>query len=151
MSLPYTIDIEAPIEIAFHCVNDIEKIKIWMPELVRTDYIGDYDKENPVGTKFTQKLKEGGRVVGYAGEILAYDKPRLLGIRIGNTMFQVEVYYRFEPITTGTRLCYECNLFYQNWLAQTIGKLFEWLNRRILTKQLNALKQLAEKESKSII
>lgn len=149
MSFTYSIVIEAPIAVTFDCVDGNEKIKRWMPELVSIDYIGDYDEENPVGTKFTQKLKEGRRIAEYAGEVLAYDKPRLLGIRIGNNMFQVEVYYRFAPIATGTRLLYECNILYKNWLSRSIGKLFEWLNRRILTKQMNALKLLAEKESRS--
>ncbi|MFY0545393.1 SRPBCC family protein [Brevibacillus sp. H7] len=76
-----------------------------------------------------------------------YDKPRLIGVRIGNKMFAVDVYYRFEPIQTGTRLQYECHLTYSNWFAKFMGRMFGWLTRRILTKQMTMLKALAERTS----
>jgi uncharacterized protein YndB with AHSA1/START domain len=142
----YTLEIHAPIERAFACVDDAELMKIWMEGLVDTEYPDGIDKDHPVGTKFKQKIKEGGRVVEYDGEVLAYEKPRLLGVRIGNRMFSVDVFYQFEAIAEGTRLKYECRLTYHNVVAKMMGIMFGWLSKRILVKQMTALKALAERE-----
>jgi hypothetical protein len=70
----------------------------------------------------------------------AYDKPRLQGVRIGYKIFAVDVTYTFEPIQSGTRLQYECQLTYSNWVARWMGYLFGWLTRKISVKQMTMLK-----------
>lgn len=144
MVTTYTLDLKVPVERAFACVDDQEMMKIWMSGLVGNEYPNGRNMDNPVGTKFKQKIKEGGRVVEYDGEVIAYEKPRLLGVRIGNKSFVVDVHYRFEEISGGTRLNYECTLALNGFFAKLMGRLFAGFTRRILVKQMTALKALAE-------
>ncbi|NIN68580.1 MAG: SRPBCC family protein, partial [Anaerolineae bacterium] len=52
------------------------------------------NREQPIGTKFTQRIREGGRITEYEGEVTAYEKPYHLGVRIGSPQFSVDVDYR---------------------------------------------------------
>ena len=144
MKATYTIEINAPIERAFDLVDDDEKIKLWMDGLEETTYTSDRDRENPVGTIFKQRIREGGRISEYEGEVTNYDKPNRLGVRIGNKHFVMRVDYRFTPTEAGTRLDYSAEMVQGNWIVRVVGKLFSWLTHRILKKQMKALKALAE-------
>ncbi|MDF2646679.1 MAG: hypothetical protein K0Q73_2484 [Paenibacillus sp.] len=144
MQLTFTQDIKAPIEKVFACADEEEKQKLWMEGLVGTEYIGKYDPNQPVGTKFKQKIKEGGRVQEYDGEVTAYEKPRLLGVKLFNKMFSVDVRYRFTEISGGTRMQYDCELTFHHWIARLMGSLFGWFTKRIFRKQMQAFKSLAE-------
>ncbi|WP_221563570.1 SRPBCC family protein [Alkalihalobacillus sp. TS-13] len=144
----YSIDIHAPKEIVFDCINDNEKQKIWMEGLQETYYAGLYDPENPVGTKFKQKIKEGGRVVEYDGEVIAYDRPDLIAVKIGNQSFAVNANYELNETLQGTRLDYRAEMGTANTFTKIMGFMFGWLTKRILHKQMTSLKKLAESEAK---
>jgi uncharacterized protein YndB with AHSA1/START domain len=142
--ITYRMDLKAPIEKAFDLVDDPEKLKLWMDGLVETRYLSEPDPHNPVGAKFKQKIKEGGRIVEYDGEVTAYQKPKHLAVRIGNKHFAVDVDYRFTPTADGTRLDYACSMHNPGLLARVMGFLFGWLTRRILRKHMTKFKELAE-------
>jgi hypothetical protein len=76
--------------------------------------------------------------------VTAYEPPHHLGVRIGNTQFGMQVDYRFSEFSGGTRLDYAAEMIEGNWFARLTGKLFGWLTRRILNKQMQQLKALAE-------
>jgi carbon monoxide dehydrogenase subunit G len=141
----YTLDINAPIEKAFDAVSDPNKLKIWMEGLEETIYASPLDSNaNPVGMKFKQHIREGGRVAEYDGEVTAYDKPHHLGVRVGNQQFTVLVDYRFASTGSGTRLNYSADLRFHTFIARVMGALFSWFTSRILDKQMKRLKMLAE-------
>jgi uncharacterized protein YndB with AHSA1/START domain len=144
MHLTYSMEMRAPVEKAFSLVEDPEKLKLWMDGLQDTTYLNGHDPHNPQGAKFKQKIKEGGRVAEYDGEVIAYQKPHLLGVRIGNKHFAVDVHYRFAAVTGGTRLDYSCDLHKTSLLTWVMGFLFGWLTKRILRKQMRKFKELAE-------
>jgi hypothetical protein len=144
VKLTYMIDIEAPIHKVFECINNDELIKQWMHGLQEVIYVSELNKDNPVGVKFKHKIKEGAKIQEYDGEIIAYEKPNLLGVRISHSMFAIDVYYRLSTIENGTRLHYECMTTFQNWFAKLMGFLFSWFTKKILYKQMNSLKALAE-------
>lgn len=147
MSLTYAIDIHAPVDKVFDLVADADKMKLWMSGLENVVYPEPLDPENPVGTKFTMQLREGGRLQDYAGEVTAHDRPHHLGVRLGNAAFTVLVDYRFTAIPQGTRLDYACDLTFHNWLLRLLAGLMAWFNRLLLKKQLRKLKEVAEKGS----
>jgi hypothetical protein len=144
--LEYTIEMNAPIEKAFDAVSNEDKQKIWMEGLEETIYPSPLEG-NPVGQKFKQRIREGGRVNEYDGEVTAYDKPNHLGVRVGNKQFAVQVDYRFTPIASGTRLDYSAEMMFQNWFTRIIGIVFSWFTRGILDKQMKRLKQVAEQSA----
>lgn len=139
-----TVQINAPIEEAFDCVNNPAKTMIWAEGVEQIIPLEPYDLANPVGSRFKQVIREGGRAAEYVGEIIAYDKPHHLGITLGNAAFTMEVHYRFSAAGSGTRLDYSAEMIRANLLGRVMGVLFGWLTGRILDKQMARLKQVAE-------
>src|SRR5262252_4650646 len=127
MATTCSVEMKAPIDKVFECVEDTDKMKQWMDGLEETIYTSERDPANPVGTKFKQKIREGGRVQEYDGEVLAYEKPKHLAVRIGNKMFAAVADYRFTPTHDGTRLNYTCELTCHHWIARFMKLLFGWL------------------------
>ena len=76
MATRHTLDINAPVEAAFDAVEDPEKIKLWAEGVEEIIYPYGLDEQNRVGTRFTQRIREGGRVEEYEGVVTAYDRPR---------------------------------------------------------------------------
>ena len=145
MATRYTLDLDVPIETAFDVVEDPEKIKLWAEGVEEIIYPDGRDEQNPVGTRFKQRIREGGRVEEYEGVVTAYDRPRHLGISLGNKQFTVAVEYRFTPISaSSTRLDFSDELTYHTPIARLMGTLFGWFANRILRKQMKKLKAVAE-------
>lgn len=144
MIFKFQIDIKAPIEAVFAWLDDDESLKSWIEELEETKYTSEVNHENPVGATFTQKIKEGRRVVTYEGEVTAYDKPRQLGVKLWDKDFSVDVDYRLTPLNGETRLEYTADLHFHTIFSRIMGVLFWWLSRRIIRKQITKLKDIAE-------
>ncbi len=147
MNVTYSQHIDAPIETVFDFVDDDEKLPLWLHGLEETRYPDGRDPANPVGTRFVQKIREGGRVQEYEGEVVAYEKPHHLAILIGNKSFCVRVDYRFREENGGTRLDYSCEPVRATWVVRFLFFAFHWLTMRILRKQMASLKELAEQAS----
>src|SRR5262249_48249502 len=144
MAITCSVEIKAPIDKAFECVEDTDKMKQWMDGLEETIYTSEGDPANPVGAKFKQRIREGGRVHEYDGEVRAYEKPKHLAVRIDNKHSQAVADYRFAPTADGTRLDYKCDVTCHSLFVKVMGFLFGWFMKRILRKQMAKLKQLAE-------
>ena len=109
-----------------------------------TTYTSEIDPENSVGATFTQRIREGGLVSEYQGEVTGYEKLRYLGIQIGSSRFRMQVDYRFSSTANGTRLEHAAAPVAMSWFVRLMSVLFGWLTRRILRKQMTNLKALAE-------
>jgi uncharacterized protein YndB with AHSA1/START domain len=146
MPITYQLDIVAPIGMVFEQIDDDEKLKLWMEGLEETIYPQGRDPHNPLGTCFIQKIREGGRVGEYTGEVIAYEKPTRLAIDIGNSQFTMRVDYRLSPTPVGTRLDYSVETIKATWLVRLLGKIFSGFTRRLLDRQMKKLKELAESQ-----
>ena|SRR5438552_17432496 len=144
MKCTYTQDINAPIEKVFDLIHDPEKHKLWLQGVEETRYVGPYDAANPVGAKFKQKIREGGRVKEYDGEVTAFARPKHVGIRLWSPQFSVTVDYCLTPLDRGTRLDYSCDVACGHWFFRLMAKLFSFFMRGMLRKQMLKLKELAE-------
>lgn len=144
MQYYYSQDISASPEHVFELLENEDKMKQWIPELVANEYPRGKNPDNPVGTKFIQKLKEGGRVQVYNGEVIAYTRNEHLGIKLGNHAFSVIVHYRLKPSQTGTRLEYSCESSFNGWFYRMLGKMFSGFMKKMAMKQLTRLRELAE-------
>lgn len=144
----YATEIDAPIEHVFGLVEDSEKLKLWMPNLIETTYLSPSNPDNPVGIKFTQKIKECGKVSEYNGEVTGYSKPNHISVRVGNKHFFVDVNYHFKKIDTNkTHLNYSCTIKFQTTSAKVMGFMFSWMNKLILKKQMQKFKSIAEQSN----
>lgn len=144
MATRYMLDINVPVEAAFDYVDDPNKMKLWVDGVEETVYPDGLDLANPVGTRFKQQIREGGRLEEYDGKVTAYHKPDHLGIQIGNRQFTMQVDYRFAPTATGTRLDYSVETVHASWFMRLFGLFFGWFTNRILDKQMKKLKAVAE-------
>lgn len=148
MQYSTSIEINAPIEQAFDCVDDNEKLKQWAEGVEEIIPLDPWDPANPVGSRFKQRIREGGRVNEYEGEVTAYDKPHHIAITLGGAAFTMAVDYRFTALDAArTRLDYHVGMVAGSWWARVMGVAFGWLTRRIAAKQLAALKALAESQA----
>jgi uncharacterized protein YndB with AHSA1/START domain len=144
MKSTYSTIIKAPVATVFELIDDPEKTKLWIEELVNTEYPEGLNRDQPVGTKFKQQLREGRKVITYDGEVTAYEKLKLLAIKLSNPDFQVSVSYHLTPVEAGTQLDYEADFNSDKWYFKLFGPLFKVFNNSILRKQMAKLTTVAE-------
>jgi uncharacterized protein YndB with AHSA1/START domain len=145
MKSTYSTIIKAPVETVFEFIDDPEKTKLWIEELVSTEYPEGINRDQPVGTKFKQQLREGRKVITYDGEVTAYEKLKLLAVKLTGPDFQVSVSYRLTPVEAGTQLDYEADFNSDKWYFKLFSPLFKIFNNSILGKQMAKLTAVAEK------
>ena len=144
MNETFRIDIEAPIERVWPLVGDDANLVKWMDGLKETIYPDGLDTGRAVGTRFVQKIQEGGRVQTYEGTVTAYDPPSHLGIAIGNRAFEMQVDYRFTDLGGRTRLDYSALMVRAGFFVRMLSTLFGAVTRRILRRQMAKFKAVAE-------
>ncbi len=150
MEYTYQIHIAAPIDTVFALLDDDAQLARWMDGLEETTYPDGKHDASRVGTRFRQRIREGGRVATYDGEVTAYRKPHHLGVTIGNRSFTMQVDYRLTAAGGGTQLDYAVRMIRGSWFYRLMGKLFGWLTRRILTRQMTKLKACAEADVRAV-
>lgn len=144
MNETFSMVVAAPVERVWALIDDPENLKRWMDGLEGTTYPDGLDRSRPVGTRFVQRIREGGRVSEYQGIVTAYDHLRHLGIEIGNRAFTMAVDYRLAPVPGGTCLDYAAVMKRGGAFVRVMTLLFGWVTRKILRKQMARLKALAE-------
>ena len=144
MNERYQLEIAAPIATVWSLVDDDHNLKKWMDGLEETSYPDGLDRSRVVGTRFVQRIREGGRVQSYEGRVTAYDPPTHLGITIGNRAFEMQVDYRFTDLGGRTRLDYSALMVRAGLFVRMMSTLFVAVTRRILRRQMAKLKALAE-------
>ena len=153
MEIRFDMHIDAPQSVVWSFLDDDEKLPLWMTEIVETSFPEGRDRENPVGTRFRQKIREGGRVRDYDGEVTVYRPEQLLGIRMGDQKFSVDVLYRLaraqpdgpaQSASEGTRLDYRATVTTYSTFAKIMGFLFRPLTRNILRRHMRNLKRISE-------
>src|SRR5438034_3231063 len=123
MKYTYALDIHAPIDKVFDFLRDHDKLKLWLQGLEETSYVGDVNPENPIGAKFKQKIREGGRVQEYDGEVTAFAPPKHLGIRLFGKGFSAQVDYHLTPVAEGTHFNYSSDVPCAHWFIRLMGRL----------------------------
>ncbi len=150
MQIKTAIEIEAPIGVVWPLLDADENLKLWMPDVVETTYPEGKSEGNPVGTRFVQRIREGGRISTYQGEVTAYEPHRLLGVRLGDERnFVTDVTYRLSEQGNATRLDYDCQIRLKNWLGRIMSVIGIPMARRIVARHMENLKRVAEERAKA--
>lgn len=144
MRVTRTLHVAAPPGAVWTILDDAEKIKLWIPEVVETVHPDGLDRSNAVGTRFVQRIREGGRVKSYDGEVIAYEPERVLGVRLGDGSFSVDTTYRLSAEGKGTRLAFAAEAELKSWIARLMAPVGRLLLGSLVRKQLERLKALAE-------
>lgn len=145
MTLEFTIDIRAPVDVVFCWITQRDKVKHWLP-LVENRITRDTGGR--VGTRLSQVYESDGRRVRLAVEVLKFVTNRCLMIQF-RTKKQDSVFaYRVEPRASGTRLTVAIDIHllgYMKLVGFLIGEsLYERISRDCL-EDFGRLKRLCER------
>ena len=74
------------------------------------------------------------------------ESPRLkhLGIRLFGKGFSAQVDYHLTPVAEGTHFNYSADVACAHWFFRLMGRLFGFIMRGMLRKQIRKLKAVAE-------
>jgi uncharacterized protein YndB with AHSA1/START domain len=144
VNLSFQINIKTPVEKVFDLVSDIDNMKQWMDSLIESEYTSGFDPENAIGVKFRQRASEMGQEVEYEGEIIAYEKPTLFAVRVGNKKFAAEIKYRLSTSDDGSLLKYSAELVKASLAFRLLASAFSATAEKTLARQMQNLKKLAE-------
>ncbi len=142
MEKKYSIIINAPIGKAFACVDDDDKIRRWMGGDLHTVYENLKDPENPVGTRYRQKING---VIEVEGEVIAYKKPELLGVGQRHGKLKNTVFYHFTEVDENTtKLVLNLEVVDGGPGSKMLVRALSPLYNRLIKKQMEGIKRLAE-------
>ena len=104
------IRIDASPEAVFELLADNTRRGEWAEGMETFDYTSDFDPDDPVGTTFTQRIREGGRITEYHGEITTYDPPKAWGSQVTGGSYSMVVEYHLTAVDGGTEVVNVCDV-----------------------------------------
>jgi len=150
MSIRHTLQLSAPVEQAFawaDLVADPARIGQWMKGVEETIFDQPVTANDAVGARFVQKIREGGRVNEYQGEITAYNPPHHLGVRLADKHTKLDIDYRFTPAGDGSRIDYRCDLVDPTRFVRVVYFLFRPLTSKLMKSHLKRLQELIDENA----
>lgn len=148
MKTSKTTIIDAPAAIVFPWLEDNERIKQWVPNLVEDEAITETPEK--VGSQFRQVFLENGREMTMTGEITAYVENERMQIFMTGDMFNLDMDYVLKPLSdTQTALTQDTEIRFKGFLKLLAPIMF--LMSKLSSKDPqaeahNLLKSLAEAE-----
>jgi hypothetical protein len=139
-----SIEITAPIHTVFDLIHDDQKHKLWLDGLEETIYEPDYDPAHPLGAKFKQRIREGKVIQLYDGQVIAFKKPRHLGVRLSSSSVTAIVDYRLASVKKATLVEFTSELSFKSVATRALAAVSRPVLRGILQLQMNKLKEIAE-------
>jgi uncharacterized protein YndB with AHSA1/START domain len=142
MSSQKTAEIAAPPERVWELLVDPAQRLRWVDELVAT--VPDRPPTG-VGDEFVLKIREGGDVVDYRGEVTAFDPLRRYAVRMRRGALEIGLDHRLDDLGGGrTRLAVDVTTTSSNRLLRLGGSLLSGAAARVLGTQLGRLREVAE-------
>lgn len=146
MRLKHVVEIEGRPQDVWPYLEEPEKMKSWLLELV--DILPDGPETQGVGTRFKMRLRELGKVAEYQGEVRKYDPPRLLGHRLTGGSFKAneEMFGDYELSDLGgrTRLEYRVEKELEGWVLKALTPLILLLAKARFNGMFKRLKKAVE-------
>ena len=140
-----TADIAAPPERVWSLLVDPAERLRWVDELVAT--VPDRPPTG-VGDEFVLKIREGGNVVDYAGEVTVFEPLRRYAVRMRRGPLEIGLDHRLEDLGDGrTRIVVDVTTGSSNRLLRLGGSLFAGAAARVLGNQLERLQEVAEQDA----
>ena len=138
------IQIDASPQAVFDLIADNTRRGEWAEGMETFDYTSDFDPNDPVGTTFSQRIREGGRVTEYHGKITTYDPPKAWGSQVAGGSYSMVVEYHLTPASGGTLVVTVVDVESSSRIMRIMGFLFGWFTKWLGRKQLRKLKELVE-------
>ena len=146
-----TTIIDAPAEIVFLWLEDSDRLKQWIPNLVEDESIVETPQK--IGSKFRQVFVEKGRTMEMTGEITDYVENGCLRVIMTGDMFGLDVGYRLKSLSDGqTEVTQDTQIKFKGFskFVAPIFMLLSKLSSKNPQAQAHAkLKEMAEQEYQS--
>lgn len=97
MKTSMTTIIDAPANIVFLWLEDNERLKRWVPNLIEDDPI--IETPEKVGSTFRQTFQERGKEMKMTGEITAYTENERMRVFMTGEMFNLDVDYILKALS----------------------------------------------------
>src|SRR3954470_3015719 len=107
MRLTARIDIDAPPQVVWRCIDEPALIVRWVEGALEHRYLDARDPANPVGQRFVQRLQQGKKVTEFIGTLIACERPRHFAFTIPSPAYSSEAHFRLTPLgSAGTHVDY---------------------------------------------
>jgi hypothetical protein len=145
MRLTTTIDINAPVEVVWACIEEPEKILQWVEGSVEHRYLMPAVDGNRIGRQFEQKLKQGKDIVTFIGTITHCEEPKHFAFHIPSPAYSSDAQFQLTVLRPDlTQVFYAIDVELHTLKAKIVGFLLRLPLTFFVPKQLQRLKQLAE-------
>lgn len=134
-------------------LEDPEKLKLWMKDVLEDRA----SKGGPIGlgSFFSMKFKQGGKTQHYRGEILIYDRPKHLGLKMKGGDFQHEtemfIDFKLQDLGGRTRLDYMESVDSAGALSQLMSPVVKLFSMMQLKGFFKTLRTLVEEKEEALI
>jgi len=145
MRLTAKIDIDAPPETVWRCIDEPALILRWVEGALEHRYLDARDPARPVGQRFVQRLQQGKKVTEFIGTLIAFDRPRHFAFTIPSPAYSSEAHFRLSPLGPArTHVDYAIDVTLHTATAKLAGVLLRLPLALFVPKQMRRLKTLAE-------
>jgi len=145
MKNTYTIEIDAPPEDVFYFLEEGERLKDWLPNLIEHEDLEI--TENKVGSTARQVFLEGGRRMEMIGTTTAFEADRRLAAEVSGKAFDLLVDYHLEDLGGRTSVRQDSEARFKGFL-RIVGPIMVLFMKKSAQKNLDEtfskLKELAE-------
>ncbi|NNC37999.1 MAG: hypothetical protein EX271_11300 [Acidimicrobiales bacterium] len=150
MKTTSNITIEAPASLVFLWLEDADRLKQWVPNLIEDEALVETPEK--VGSKFRQVFSERGKEMVMIGEITEYIENERMRVDICGDMFDLDLQYSFKAEGAArTHLTQETSIKFKG-MMKLLTPIFAVMNifmgSKAQDEALSRMKQLAEAEHK---
>ncbi|MEO8289897.1 MAG: SRPBCC family protein [Gaiellaceae bacterium] len=140
----HTVEIAAPPERVFPHVVESERRLAWMGALSESEPLSDGPLA--VGSRFRDVFVDHGQRVELEAEVVRYEPPRYLEVRLRGDGVEATSSQTLEPLAGGTRLSALIEAEYKKRLLRMVAGVVTRHAQARLESDLAALKELVESE-----
>jgi len=147
MRTEYGIEVNCPPARLWPYLEEPDKQKLWMKGLLEN--VATSTQQTGVGATFKMKIKEGGKIAEYFGEVLKYERNKLLGIKLwGGPLKDMEVFvdYTLIDLNGRTQLDYLAIMEIKGLMMKIFSPLFKAFSMMQLKSFFKTMKRLAESD-----
>ena len=145
MRLTAAVDIDAPPETVWRCIDEPALIVRWVEGALEHRYLEPRDPAHPVGQRFVQRLRQGKKVKEFTGTLIACERPRHFAFTIPSPAYSSEAHFRLAPLDAArTHVDYAIDVILRTATAKVAGVLLRLPLAFFVPKQMRRLKSLAE-------
>ena len=141
MQFSITTDIDAPPDVVFAVLGEVERWPEWTPTVTRVERLGDASAPLAPGARLRIVQPKVPPADWTVTEVEAGRGFRLVSHSPGAT---VEANHRVEPAGAGDRSRVTLSVTFRGLLGRLIGWMMRGLNERYLAQEANGLKQRSE-------